>query len=88
MIKLGRAHSAADERDGEVFFGAAANRAARIMSAAHGDQILLSSAAAELVRLRLPDGATLVDLGSIRLRDLARPERVYQLLDELHHPRH
>ena len=72
----------AERRDND-FFGGAVNRAARIMSAAHGGQVLLSQAVATLVGERLPPGVTLRDLGAVRLRDLASPERVYQLL----HPR-
>ena len=55
------------------------NRCARLRSIAHGGQVLLSAAAAALVRTRLPDGAALVDLGPHRLRDLTHPERVFQL---------
>ena len=62
------------------FFGNAVNRAARIMSAAHGGQILVSQATADFVRDRLPDGVTLRDLGAVRLRDLAQAEHVYQVV--------
>ena len=62
------------------YFGPAVNRAARIMAAGHGGQVLLSSAAAGLVTERLPDGAGLRDLGVHRLKDLGRPERLFQLL--------
>jgi predicted ATPase/class 3 adenylate cyclase len=51
----------------------------RIMSAGHGGQVLLSGATRELVRDSLPDGAELVDQGERRLKDLLRPERLYQL---------
>jgi len=73
-------HSGADERRRGDFFGPAVNRAARIMSAAHGGQILLSQAVAEGVCESLPAGVTLRDLGAVRLRDLSTPERVYQVL--------
>jgi len=73
-------HSGADERRRGDFFGPAVNRAARIMSAAHGGQILLSQAVAEGVREGLPAGVALRDLGAVRLRDLSTPERVYQVL--------
>ena len=53
------------------------------MSAAHGGQVLLSQAVAMLVADRLPAGVALRDLGAVRLRDLASPERVYQVV----HPR-
>ena len=61
------------------FFGTTVNRAARIMAAAHGGQILLSQAVVELVRDRLPRDVTLRDLGSVRLRDLTDAEHVYQV---------
>jgi len=64
------------ERD---YYGVAVNRCARLRSLAHGGQILLSSLTRSLVREALPDGATLVELGLKKLRDLAEPERVYQL---------
>jgi predicted ATPase/class 3 adenylate cyclase len=51
----------------------------RIMSAGHGGQILLSGATRELVRDTLPGGAELQDLGEKRLKDLLRPEHLYQL---------
>jgi predicted ATPase/class 3 adenylate cyclase len=73
-------HAGVDERRDNDFFGSGVNRAARIMSVAHGGQILLSQAVAALVGDRLPEGTSLRDLGSVRLRDLASPERVYQVL--------
>ncbi|TMG81335.1 MAG: adenylate/guanylate cyclase domain-containing protein, partial [Betaproteobacteria bacterium] len=73
-------HLGVDERRDNDFFGPAVNRAARIMSVAHGGQVLLSEAVALLVRGRLPAGVTLRDLGAVRLRDLASPERVYQVV--------
>lgn len=69
----------AEERDGD-YFGPTVNRTARLMAAAHGGQVLLSGSMAELTRDRLPDGATLLDLGQARLKDLARAEHVHQLL--------
>ena len=73
-------HAGVTERRDNDFFGTAVNRAARIMSTAHGGQVLLSQAVAVLVDERLPPGVTLRDLGSLRLRDLASPEHVYQLV--------
>jgi predicted ATPase/class 3 adenylate cyclase len=73
-------HVGADEyRDGD-FYGQAVNRAARIMSVAHGGQTLLSQAIVDSVGERMPPGATQRELGPVRLRDLTSPERVYQLL--------
>ncbi len=70
---------AADERDGD-YFGPTLNRCARLLASAHGGQILVSLTTAELLRDVLPDEVGLRDLGEHRLRDLARPERVFQLL--------
>ena len=51
------------------------HRAARVAAVAHGGQVLVSEAAAVLVRDSLPAGATLTDLGLHRLKDLGRPEQ-------------
>ncbi len=69
----------AEERDGD-YFGQPLNRVARLLSAGHGGQTLLSLAAQELTRDRLPSSAALRDLGLRRLKDLDRPEHVFQLL--------
>lgn len=74
-LHAGLAHA----RDGD-YFGGAVNRAARIMGAAHGGQLLMSETVAAMVRDRLPAELTLRELGKVRLRDLARPEQVYQLV--------
>lgn len=68
----------AESRHGD-FFGQALNRDARILAIGHGGQILLSAVAAMLTRERLPTGVGLLDLGSHRLRDLDRPEQVFQV---------
>ena len=52
----------------------------RVMSAGHGGQILLSSTVRELVRDLLPDESELLDLGERRLKDMLRPEHLYQLI--------
>jgi len=69
----------AQQRDND-YFGNTLNRAARIMGAAHGGQVLVSQPVVDLVRGRLPEAIALRDLGSVRLRDLAQAERLYQLL--------
>ncbi len=67
------------ERDGD-YFGTTLNRAARLMSLAHGGQIVVSEAVAVLVRdVSLAADAKLRDLGEHRLRDLTQIERVYQV---------
>jgi predicted ATPase/class 3 adenylate cyclase len=69
----------AARRNGD-YYGPTLNRTARVMSAGHGGQVLLSAAAAALVMDQLPKGSTLRDLGEQRLKDLGRPERVFQLV--------
>lgn len=66
-------------RDDNNYFGPTVNRCARLRGLAHGGQILLSQSTADLVLDRLPQDVTLLDLGAHRLRDLARPEQIYQL---------
>ena len=66
----------------EGYHGLGLHRGARIAAAAHGGQVLLSSATAELVQDDLPAGMTLRDLGKQQLKDIDRPERIYQLLAE------
>jgi predicted ATPase/class 3 adenylate cyclase/DNA-binding CsgD family transcriptional regulator len=67
-------------RDEGNYFGHSVMRCARLRGIGHGGQVLVSAATAGLVAERLPEGADLVDLGSHRLRDLGRPERVWQLV--------
>ena len=74
---------AAEFRDGD-YFGNPLNRAARILAAAHGGQVLLSLPVQELVRDAMPAEVALRDLGERRLRDLARPERLFQILVDGH----
>jgi len=59
--------------------GLGLHRAARIAAVAHGGQIVVSAATAALLRDSLPDGASLKDLGLHRLKDLGRPEQLFQL---------
>jgi predicted ATPase/class 3 adenylate cyclase len=68
----------AEVRDGD-YFGPVLNRSARILAIGHGGQVLLSSMTAALVADRLTAQTALVDLGSHRLRDLDRPEQVFQV---------
>jgi predicted ATPase/class 3 adenylate cyclase len=69
---------ATHERDGD-YFGPPVNRVARLLSAAHGGQVLISSSTQELVRDQLPPQTHLRDLGERHLKDLSRPERIFQL---------
>ena len=79
LVRMALHTGSAEESDGD-YFGPPLNRVSRLLSAAHGGQTLLSSPAQELVRDQLPVGAQLRDLGEHRLKDLARPERVFELL--------
>ena len=62
------------------YFGPTLSRAERILSAAHGRQVLLSAAAAARVAEELVNGYTLRDLGEHQLKDSGRAERVFQLV--------
>lgn len=64
---------------GERYVGMGVNRGARICAAGHGGQVLLSNATRELVEDDLPDDVRVVDLGEHELKDLKRPERIFQL---------
>jgi DNA-binding SARP family transcriptional activator/class 3 adenylate cyclase len=67
---------------GERYIGLAVHRAARIMSAARGGQILASGPTADLVADEMPAGVVAVELGERRLRGLERPERLYEFCVE------
>jgi predicted ATPase len=73
-VRMGLHTGEAELRDGD-YFGSTLNRCARLMSIAHGGQIVCSEATAALVR----DRDDLRDLGEHRLRDLSRSERVSQI---------
>jgi predicted ATPase/class 3 adenylate cyclase len=62
------------------YFGVAVNRCARLRAIGHGGQILLSQTTAALACDALPEGVTLRDLGTHRLKDLQRPEPIFQLM--------
>ena len=78
-VRMGVHAGETEKRDGD-YFGPVMNRAARIMAAGHGGQVLLSSAAAGMLTDTLPSEATLRDLGPHRLKDLTVPEHLFQLL--------
>jgi predicted ATPase/class 3 adenylate cyclase/Tfp pilus assembly protein PilF len=77
-VRMALHTGAAEERDGD-YFGPPLNRVARLLSAAYGGQVLLSQTTQELVHDQLPADAELQDLGEHRLKDLGRPEHVFQL---------
>src|SRR5947207_3998731 len=76
-VRMGLHTGPAELRAGD-YYGTAVNRAARLMSASHGGQILVSLATEELVRDAVSDDIEFIDLGEHRLRDLSRPERIFQ----------
>jgi predicted ATPase/class 3 adenylate cyclase len=80
-VRMAIGAGVADEREGD-YFGTVVNRTARLLSAGHGGQILLSGEAADLALPRLPSGVTLRYLGSLPLRDIKEPERVFQAAGE------
>ena len=74
-------HTGAPQLAGDHYVGLDVHRAARIAAAGHGGEVLLSAATAALVRDSPPaEGARLRDLGAHRLKDLQRPEQIYQLV--------
>jgi predicted ATPase len=72
-VRMGLHTGEAESRDGD-YFGPTLNRAARVMDAGHGGQVLVSSATAGLVR-----GHELVDLGEYQLKGLQTVERIFQV---------
>ncbi|MBV8178710.1 MAG: adenylate/guanylate cyclase domain-containing protein [Mycobacterium sp.] len=75
-VRIGLATGEAEQREGD-YFGAVLNRAARVMAAGHGGQIVLTESTAGLL-----SGVNLVDLGPRRLRDLPTPVQVFQVRAE------
>jgi len=67
-------HTGEPSETGRGYVGLDVHRAARICSAAHGGQVVISEATQRLV-----DGMSLLDLGEHRLKDLGEPVRLYQL---------
>ena len=72
-------HCGEAERTAAGLVGLEVHRAARVAAVAYGGQVLVSEAAAVLVRDGLPPGAVLADVGVHRLKDLGRPEQIFQL---------
>ncbi|CAN5695057.1 LuxR family transcriptional regulator [soil metagenome] len=77
-VRMAMHTGAATERGGD-YFGQPLNRVARLLAAAHGGQVLLSVSAQGLLGSQLPEHVELRDLGERRLKDLFRPERIFQL---------
>src|ERR671922_956343 len=78
-VRMGM-HTAEPEVGADRYVGLGVYRAARICSAGHGGQVLLSSTTRELVEDDLPAGVALRDLGERRLKDIDRPEHIFQLV--------
>ncbi len=73
-------HTGEPQLASEGYVGLDVHRAARIMSAGHGGQVLLSQTTRDLVAHDLPEGVSLQDLGEHRLKDLVCPNRLFQLI--------
>src|ERR687888_1983279 len=73
-------HTGEPIRTTEGYTGLDVIRGARIKEAGHGGQVLLSKSTATLVEDALLDGLSLRDLGAYRLKNLPRPERIFQLI--------
>jgi predicted ATPase/class 3 adenylate cyclase len=78
-VRMGM-HTGEPSRLAEGYVGLDIHYAARIMSAAHGGQVLLSRTTRDLVEHDLPEGVSLRDLGEHRLKDLEQPIPLYQLV--------
>jgi predicted ATPase/class 3 adenylate cyclase len=76
-VRVGIHTGPAEARAGD-YYGSAVNRAARLMSVAHGGQVVVSLTTEEILR-DASQGFELIDLGEHRLRDLSLPERIFQL---------
>ena len=73
-------HTGSVEERGGDYFGPPVNRVARLLSAGHGGQTLVSRPTGDLVDGRLPHDVDLRDMGERRLKDLTRSERIFQLV--------
>jgi class 3 adenylate cyclase len=78
-VRIG-VHTGEAEVQLDDYVGLDVHRAARICAAGHGGQVLISSSTRELVVDELPSDVALRDLGEHRLKDLDRPERLFQLV--------
>jgi predicted ATPase/class 3 adenylate cyclase len=73
-------HTGEPTATGEGYVGIDVHRAARVMSAGHGGQVLLTQSTRDLLPEELSDAVSLRDLGDHRLKDLTHPQRLYQLV--------
>ena len=65
---------------GDRYVGLGVHRASRICSAGHGGQILISNVTRQLIEDELPAGIEITDLGQHQLKDMARPDRIFQVV--------
>lgn len=72
-------HTGEGRLSGDDYIGLDVHRAARIASAGHGGQVLVSDVTSRLASTSLPDGVALRDLGTHRLKDIEQPEHLSQL---------
>jgi len=79
-VRMGLHSGAVEPSEDEIFRGPSLARAARVMSAAHGDQVLATAATVALLERHVVPGGALRDLGDHTLRGFARPERLYQVV--------
>ncbi len=79
-VRIGVHTGEPDVAEDRGYLGLDVHRVARLCSAAHGGQVVLSQSTADLVTDVLPDGVSLSDLGVVRLKDIDRPDRVMQLM--------
>jgi predicted ATPase/class 3 adenylate cyclase/DNA-binding CsgD family transcriptional regulator len=79
QVRIGL-HTGEPQRSSEGYVGLDVHRAARIMSAGHGGQVLLSQTTRDLVEHALPEGVSLRDVGAHRLKDLQQPSHLFQLV--------
>ena len=77
-VRMGLHTGEAELRDGD-YYGGTLNRAARIMSAGHGGQVLISEVTAQVAREHFASDVSLLDLGEHHLKGLTRAERIFQL---------
>jgi predicted ATPase/class 3 adenylate cyclase len=78
-VRMG-VHTGEPLRSTEGYVGLDVHHAARIMSAGHGGQVLLSQTTRDLVEQTLPEGVSVRDLGAHRLKDLHQPSQLFQLV--------
>jgi predicted ATPase/class 3 adenylate cyclase len=80
-VRMGM-HTGEPQLSSEGYVGMDVHHAARVMSSAHGGQVMLSQTTRDLVEHDLPEGVSMRDMGEHRLKDIERPSRLFQLVIE------